>query len=454
MSRLLLDVLREDLGLALDDPALESMSQEYLHELLINDELFSMDVYTTGPESTPSAAPESESTSTRNIVEEIAELDLQERNLNLELSALTYKNKDIIIDVSRDLRTINGSTMKELENEINSMAVQLAPEKDISSSTSTISSTLAASLMTTLAGVSGKLLVNVSDKLYKSIESNNNILSNIDSVLDLLELPSLCKLCILQGNYQESLEISMLVQSLLIRFPGISIFQHIHQQVETELKLMVKGLVKLLNTNLKQNNILKIFQILNKLDLMTTTAAFSSPAIDNTVKKSQKDKFLKIIYLNARFRYIVSELDSLKPLIKFNKLTYLKRYIEIYREHIFNTLSIYYAIFPGSNTTTTDEDLLLINQFIRHLVTLLTNVLKIHYKDVDATAEPTAKEDQIDNLALKDGLLLQIIYLCKSLSKYNVDFESIILWELCFNEGLISESDWKRNLKKVKKFRS
>lgn len=441
MSNLLLDVLRNDLNQELD-PAMEAISNEYLNELLTNDELLSMDQYTTTTTNSENLAATSSASaaSGRNIVEEIAELDLQERSLNLELSSITYKNKDIIVDVSSDLQTINKLLFQEFAEEVNSM------EKAVTTDPSTTPS-----LKSTLS-------VNINEKIYKTIETNNNILSNIDSILDLLELPSLCKLCILQGNYQESLEISMLVQSLLIRFPGVYIFHQINQQVETELKLMVKGLLKLLNTNLKQNNILKIFQILNKLDLIQSS--------DSTeTKKLQKEKYLKIIYLNSRFKFIVNELNSLQPLIKFNKLTYLKRYIEIYREHIFSTLSIYHAIFTAAKSSSTssavssasssDDDTLLINQFIRNLVALLTTVFKTYYNEIDDTSASTpTKEEEIEKVAHQDGLLLQIIYLCKSLAKYHVDFESVIIWDLCYSSDLITEADWKRNLKKVKKFKS
>lgn len=441
MSGILLDTLVEDLDPTLaeflkSNSELRQISEQYLVDLLINDDLLCTDTYTTTSKSSNTDVSNIEGQS-RTLTEEIAELDLQQREIKMQLASITNNNRDLIIDISKDLTSIREDVNSGFDKEINSMIKILDMENSNGE----------------------KFEIPENERLNNTMITYNSILSNIDSVLDLLELPTLCKVCILQGNYQESLEISILVQTLVIRFPNLTIFQNIHYQVEQELKLMVKGLIKLLNTNLKQNNILKIFQILNKLDLLNynTSSAISSAINVTSNKKLQKDKFLKIVYLNARFKFIINELSNLTPLLKFNKLTYLKRYIEIYREFIFNSLSIYHAIFnysPASNDIDIkhEEDNLLISQFIKNLASLLAEELKKYLPELIA---PSENEDNIDKQTQKDGLILQIIYLCQSLAKYNVDFESLITWELCYrNNAILSEEDWLKNMSKVKKFRA
>ena len=441
MSGILLDTLLEDLDPTLaeflkSNSELRQISEQYLVDLLINDDLLCTDTYTTTSKSSNTDVSNIEGQS-RTLTEEIAELDLQQREIKMQLASITNNNRDLIIDISNDLTSIREDVNSGFDKEINSMIKILDMENSNGE----------------------KFEIPENERLNNTMITYNSILSNIDSVLDLLELPTLCKVCILQGNYQESLEISILVQTLVIRFPNLTIFQNIHYQVEQELKLMVKGLIKLLNTNLKQNNILKIFQILNKLDLLNynTSSAISSSVNVTSNKKLQKDKFLKIVYLNARFKFIINELSNLTPLLKFNKLTYLKRYIEIYREFIFNSLSIYHAIFnysPASNDIDIkhEEDNLLISQFIKNLASLLAEELKKYLPELIA---PSEKDDNIDKQTQKDGLILQIIYLCQSLAKYNVDFESLITWELCYrNNAILSEEDWLKNMSKVKKFRA
>lgn len=386
MSLILLDSLKNDLNEAHRnalnfDTKLHQLSEKYLEDLLINDELLSTDQFTTT------------ATNSKNITQEIAELDLQQHQINKQLSSLTDSHKDLIIDVNYDLNEIN-------QNLTNDYAKAVAALKKS---------------------------INIDSKFhptdYKSLR--DSILSNIDTILDILELPTLCRLCILQGNYQESLEISIFIKSLIIRFPKLQLFRTISNQIESELKVMLKGLLKLLNTNLKQNHILKIFQILSKLE-----------SVDH--------KSLHRIYLNSRFKFIINEISSLQPILKFNKLTYLKRFVEVYREHIYSSIHIYYTIFKN------EIDKLLLNQFI---TTLATNLCRefVSYMPYIAPVSHDSIESELELKNSIDGLILQLIYLCKSLSTYQFEFESIILSELCYKNELILELDWIRNLSKIKK---
>lgn len=409
MSLLLLDSLKDGLDdqyvhLLDQNPEFYKDAEDYLLELLINDDLLSTDPFTTS--TTPSTIEDSAS-SKKTLTEEIAELDLSQYQINTKLSSLTNSNRDLIIDISNDLQFVNHQLSNEYQQYSDNLLKILGNELKIEPIVSQFN-------------------------IKSNILINNTILYKIDSVLDILELPTLCKLCILQGNYQESLEISIYIQSLMIRYPKISLFKQIHQKIDHELKVMIKGLIKLLNTNLKQNHILKIFQILNKL--------FDN----NNGNDLNNDLVLIKIFLNSRYKFIINEVGSLKPLIKFNKLTYLKRFIEIYREFIFNSLSIYHIIFKNN------QQVVLINQFIRSLIGLLCNEFKLYLPDIKAQNTDDSYESEIDLASSIDGLILQLIYLCRSLSNFNLDFEPIILLELVTSNNLISESDWLRNLSKVK----
>lgn len=449
MSQILLNTLKEDLDPSLvqildTDTQLSGITEKYLLDLLINDDLLSTDIYTT----TSSNSQENSSDKKRTLTEEIAELDQQHRQIDLKLASITNTNRDLIIDISEDLNSINDQIDSKLTAEIEHMLKTLKleeVEQDAEKSKANSENM-------------DKFNITINERLTNSIKTNNSVLSNIDSILDILEIPTLCKLCILQGNYQESLEIFMLSQTLVIRFPKLVVFRKIHDQVDRELQLMVRGLIKLLNTNLKQNNILKIFQILNKPDLINYSTSSSSD-ISREEKVSQKDRFLKMIYLNSRFKFITNELANLKPIIKFNKLTYLKRFIEIYREYIFNSLSIYHAIFNSKSALVEaqqkeEEDSILISQFIKNLADLLCKELDLYLPEI-INPSSTDEDINIEKVSQKDGIILQILYLCRSLAKYNVDFENILAWNLCYKDPtpLVSESDWNKNISKIKKVR-
>lgn len=421
MSLLLLETLQEGLEdeyvqLLNLDSSFAQDAEKYLQELLVNDDLLSTDPYTT--------ASGDSSYHKKTLTEEIAELDMSQHEINNKLSTITNSNRDLIIDISNDLQFINHQITKEYNQNTENLVKSITGDFRIDSSTSNYFN------------------------LKTNISINNTILNNIDSVLDILELPTLCKLCILQGNYQESLEISTYIQSLMIRYPKITLFKTINEQIDYELKVMIKGLIKLLNTNLKQNHILKIFQILHKLfdnNNNNNDNNYENWDIDN-------ESILITIFLNSRFKFIINEISSLKPLIKFNKLTYLKRYIEIYREFMFNSLSIYNIIFKNKTHNQNQQQqkqIIIINQFIQSLVKLLCQEFKHYLPDIKSKKIDDSIESEFELKSSIDGLILQLIYLCRSLTGFGLDFEPIILLELV-NDDLIPESDWLRNLSKVK----
>ncbi|CAK9441076.1 uncharacterized protein LODBEIA_P49450 [Lodderomyces beijingensis] len=421
-SSILLDTLKTDLDQSyrtqLDsDPEFYKAASKYLQDLLVNDELLSTDAFTTTTTTTPKRP-------TRTIVEEIAELDSARHNISLQLSSLANANRDLILDVNSDLDEVQRKFATEYQQCIDSILKNLDSAPSVHHNRN---------------HHHHRQNQNHHDKtqqshqrLLDSIKQGNMILSNMDSVLDILELPTLCKLCILQGNYQESLDISIFAKSLTIRFPKLQIFKAISIQVQAELQVMLKGLIKLLNTDLRQNHILKIFQILNKLE-------------------SVDDKSLQRIYLNSRFKFILDEISSLTPILKFNKLTYLKRYVEIYREHVYAALSMYHTIFKE------EENLLLLNQFI---TTLGENLCREFIKYLPAIKSQQQQQQQHGSIESEmelknsiDGLLLQLIYLSKSLSSFQFEFEPIFLLQLCYKNEIFTEKEWVENMSKVKKHR-
>lgn len=421
MSGLLIDTLKEDLDPYYADQLssnkeLRQVAESYLQEILVNKQLLSTDVFTTTSESDADKSKEK----TKTITEEIAELESRQRQLDDQLGKITNEHRDTVIGVSQNLDTAMSKIETDLELEIQKILKDLDDQKVSLNSRST-------------------------EKNVRAMSSDNTILMNVDSILDIFELPTLCRLCIMQGNYQEALEVATLVKMFAIKYSKLDTFRIMQLQIEQELRLMTKGIIKLLNTNLKQSNILKIFQILNRPDIIPV----NNETDINLNTTEAREKALKLIYLNSRYKFITSEVESLKPLLKFKKWTYVKRYLEIYREYLFNSLSIFQAIF-GSNSldAANIENLFMINTYIKALLDPLTKVLKEHLK------EPSA-EDESDFLNKRDGVILQVIYLCRSLAKYGVDFESDITWRLCMEEPiLIEEAHWSRNLAKVKKFRA
>lgn len=422
MSGLLIDALKQDLDPHIAEQLstnkeLRNVAETYLQEILVNNQLLSTDVFTTTSELDTDKNKEQ----TKTITEEIAELESRQRELDVQLGEITNANRETVIGVNQNLNTATRKIETDLELEIQKILENLDEQKITLTSRST-------------------------EKDVRAMAADNSILMNVDSILDIFELPTLCRLCIMQGNYQEALEIATLVKMFAIKYSKLDTFRIMQTQIEQELRLMTKGIIKLLNTNLKQSNILKIFQILNRPDII--------PVIEGNDPKNNsteaREKALKLIYLNSRYKFIISEVESLRPLLKLKKWTYVKQYLEIYREYLFNSLSIYQAIFGRNSLDSLNlENLFMVNMYIKALLDPLTKVLKEHL------AHPAADEVETDFVNRRDGVILQVIYLCRSLAKYGFDFESAITWHLCVEEPIIiSEEDWSRNLAKVKKFRA
>lgn len=429
MASLLVNSLRSYLDpsllVALDsNDSTKQQAEEYLDSLLANDELFSTDQFTAATAAASKSRPVT-------LVEEIAELDQTLRQIDVKLAKTATENRELIVELSRDLTTVSSQLDFRLKNETSSI---LASLRDIGSDTSILSKSIAKT--STATG------------LNSGAAACSSVLLKIDSVLDVLELPTLCRLCIMQGNYHEALEVAMSVKMHAIKFPKLATFKALEQKIDVELRVMVRGLVKLLNTNLKQSNILKIFQILNRPDLIAI--ASQTPENGAQLSPELRERALKIIYLNSRFKFITTEISTLKPLLKLKKLTYLKRFIEVYREHLFNSLSIYHAIFRTTKLESdVDKDHFLVLSYVKSLVKLLLSEIRQHLP------QSSTDENDFDFRSQRDGVILQLIYLCKSLDKYSLDFESAVVQELCCSEPiLITEVDWSRNISKVKKFRS
>ena len=103
---------------------------------------------------------------------------------------------------------------------------------------------------------------------------------------------------------------------------------------------------------------------------------------------------------------------------------YLKRYIEIFREQSFATISMYRNIFPEEEThpTSSANDTALssllslpsaLDSFPLHFVSLLTETLKRYLPNI---TDPTARE----------SLLMQVLYAASSLGRLGADFSLMI----------------------------
>lgn len=280
----------------------------------------------------------------RTLVQDIAELEAKQRIVETQLKNLIIESKDQIIQNKIDLDNASqifendfNNNFKELwsllnEDDINELKdvqdqdlyeleLDLEPQENSNGELNKESFT--------------SIIANIKSNDFKN-DNLSVVLSNMDQIQNILELPSLTAECIKNGHYSEALEISSYTRRLAIRFSESDLIKEVENGIKKEMDMMLTGLIRLLRTNLKQSSMVKIVSYLRRIQPFNQ--------MDNS------DEQLKRIFLHSRYQFIKLELSSLVPLKK-NHLTekYCKRSIEVVREFCFGTIMTFKNIFLNVN---------------------------------------------------------------------------------------------------------
>ncbi|CAJ0926991.1 14131_t:CDS:2 [Entrophospora sp. SA101] len=153
----------------------------------------------------------------------------------------------------------------------------------------------------------------------------NIILENHNNLLEIMEIPKLMDACVRNGLYSEAMDLSVHVTRLISKYPSISLIQQIDNDVKNTMQLMLTKLIKLLSKPIKLPVCLKIIGYLRRMDIFDEAE-------------------LHLVFLLSRDAYLQSlihELDKEKK----DPVFYLKKYIDVFREHFFDIVTQYRAIF-------------------------------------------------------------------------------------------------------------
>ncbi|ODQ83129.1 hypothetical protein BABINDRAFT_81227 [Babjeviella inositovora NRRL Y-12698] len=417
---LLLETLSEDMSpemaSLLADPAVHADCVVYLDTLFssLSDLLLS---------SLPPSMSDTGTTQEthKTIVEEIAELSSKQRSLEARLKECTVSKSLAIVESSVNLFTFYEGFQTKFDNKMGTLQTEIKAVK------------------------SQKWKQPVPESKLMNVDSTINILNNLPLLTDLLELPSLIKICIKQGNYLEALEINLFIKRLLIRFSSsearnshISILHKIQRQVALELNEMMLGLLNLLSNDLKQSSLVKTMGILAKLQPFLNSATHNE---------------LKVIYFNARINFIMKEFSYLQPLLKTKTIQnlekYLKRSIEIVREYGYSTIATYQGIFPNS------DDSVYVHNFLQTVLTALLHILvaELPVMLVASPAPGHSSGSTTDAKTLKDGLLLQLYYCLLSLSRVGGQSFQFMFVNGLVDREIMEEEEWAAVEEKVNKNR-
>lgn len=306
------------------------------------------------------------------------------------------------------------------------------------------------------------------------------LLSSQSSVLqDILELPSLLKSSITlasatasnNANYTQALDLYAHIKRLHTLYPESGMISSIQAEADDVMKNMTTNLLNALRAqNLRLAAAIRTIgwlkRVVPKLASPTileveTNRATSTSTYTLVNSEEQAEGCFGALFLTARLSTFLSmSIDGLAPLrdladqecekrrlmqshghtptrpqpgrrssaqashsttMGHQTERYLKRYIEIFREHSFSTIQTYRSIFPTNNTSTPvtdkeDDTVRLpsaLASFPLHLVGLLMETLQMYLPNVTDSAA-------------RESLLVQVLYAANSLGRLGADFSMMI----------------------------
>ncbi|KAG0346914.1 conserved oligomeric Golgi complex component [Podila humilis] len=212
---------------------------------------------------------------------------------------------------------------------------------------------------------------NVADILQRQ-HVFNSILASHSQLLEVLEIPVLMETCVRNGYYNEALELAAHVQRLVIRYPGLKIIQEIDTKVSQGKEMMLVQLLAQLREPIKLPVALRIISFLrrigsftsqlqnvdhdeqqsrDRIGASTTTSTTSSSSFATASLLSsgshsgmEDETPLRMLFLKSRGLYMTLQLTKV-VLHKGDSFSYLKKYIDVTRECLFDIMTYYKSIF-------------------------------------------------------------------------------------------------------------
>lgn len=293
---------------------------------------------------------------------------------------------------------------------------------------------------------------------------------NVDRLSDILELPTLLSTAISSSsatqsaggssfgaNYSSALDLFAHIKRLQMLYPNSAVIKTVLAEAEDAMKEMASNLI----TSLRSQQNIRLAAAIRTIGWLRRVASdLSTTAIEHDRKSasnsSPEEGSFGALFLVCRLANLVSMLEALAPLRDLadqeterrlqenegkaptngGKPTmsrtrsdlyssgqqserYLKRYIEIFREQAFATISMYKNIFPSESINRRDGLMGLLplpsalQTFPSHLVDMLTETLQAFLPN-------------IRDSGARESLLTQVLYTAGSLGRLGADFGLII----------------------------
>lgn len=257
------------------------------------------------------------------------------------------------------------------------------------------------------------------------------LLRNSERLVDVMEMPPLLNSAIATApvNYSSSLELYTHVRRLASLYPSSPLVSSVLDEADAAIRQMAADLI----VTLKSPNL--------KLAAAVRTVGWLKRIVPDLVSGVPTEDALPAMFLVCRLSTLVSTLDALEPLraladeerLRRDKSVstwsggqqterYLKRFIEIFREHSFGIVSVFKSLSASFSSTSggagAESDPLqslpsAMASFPMHVVELLIETLRIYLPAV---------RDQ----ASRESILTQVLYCAGSLGRLGADFGMLL----------------------------
>ncbi len=255
-----------------------------------------------------------------------------------------------------------------------------------------------------------------------------HLLENSERIVDILELPALLLSAVSASplGYSTSLDLHGHIQRLSSLYPDSELVRSVMSQSDDAIRQLAIDLI----ASLTAPNL--------KLAAALRTTGWLKRIVPELVPDMPAEDSLPAVFLICRFSNLITTLEALNPLQELaneermrqrragqswsggqQTERFLKRFIEVFREHSFNIISISKNAGGGSNSETgSSADTLgyippVLSAFPLHLVGMLLETLRIYL--------PVVKDQ-----ASRESILTQVLYCAGSLGRLGADFGMLL----------------------------
>jgi len=251
---------------------------------------------------------------------------------------------------------------------------------------------------------SSRIFAQQTREIQKDRRQANMVLEHHDKLYDVLSLPLLLDSCVRNHNYNEALLLSNHAAQLSERFPSNPLIQSVREDCDARIQTMLGQLLAMLSEQAKLPALFRAVTFLRKMEVLG-------------------EEELALAFLTGRGVYLDSALQAIeietkgRVLDKEGRARYLKRYVDAWRECVYDVITQYTTIFldraPSTSSTLPTTLHRLLTTFTAHHLQILLALLR---QTLPLIPDPS----------LLTSLLTQLTFCANSFARVGMDFKVLL----------------------------